>query len=752
MKKKVVFLTFAVIVANIAIFSSIDIIKGRELLDDAIKEKQALIEKIFKKREDLAFNIYSNRIKNLLSFEKVQEIIKTGNRSQLEEHIGKRFKMLQKENPYIVSLQIIRPDGTSFYRAHKPDKYDDSLLGIRTIIEEVNRSKKCKSGFEGGKYVLSYRVACPIILDGIHYGVVELGLDPNFFVEPMRDIVGDIKTAIALKKKEIEFLEDKSKLGELWIYKGYVFPHINPFFKHIIEKIDLEKEYIEVKYKNRYYIVSDTLNLKDSNANVVGKIFIAYDITKYKSVFENFVLKTILMLLIMAVLIYLVLKQSFDYYDKIISKKSKELENLNKNLEKEVEERTKKLKEHFFTDELTGLGNREALAEELKNVENPAIIIIDIHSFKTINDLYGVDVGNRVLVHFSKFLAQIASEERGECEVFRISSDEFVFFYKGITDEEYCKEIAKKIEKRLKNRRFYIEDIEEYIDLDVNMGIAVGNVGILKKADIALQKAKNDINKTFYIYSKDIDSTEKIKETLRWKKEIKNALKEERIVPYFQPIVDREQNIVKYECLMRLVKKEGNETKAYSPFLFLDIAKKTKLYPELSKRIIEKSFEKFSKLDKTFSINLSMMDISEKDFLEFIKTLSKRYDIADRAVFEIVESEGAIDFENIKNFVDEVRKMGIKIAIDDFGSGYSNYSHLLEIKPDFLKIDGSLIKNIDEDKKSFILVKNIVIFAKELDIKTVAEFIHSNEVYDIAKKLAVDEFQGFYFSEPKPDI
>jgi len=108
------------------------------------------------------------------------------------------------------------------------------------------------------------------------------------------------------------------------------------------------------------------------------------------------------------------------------------------------------------------------------------------------------------------------------------------------------------------------------------------------------------------------------------------------------------------------------------------------------------------------------------------------------------------DYALIKEFVKEFRSFGVRIAVDDFGSGFSNYAHILEIAPDILKIDGSLIKNIDKNKNSYILVKSIMTLAKSLEVKTIAEFIHSKEVFEITRDLGVDYFQGFYFSPPLP--
>ena len=140
---------------------------------------------------------------------------------------------------------------------------------------------------------------------------------------------------------------------------------------------------------------------------------------------------------------------------------------------------------------------------------------------------------------------------------------------------------------------------------------------------------------------------------------------------------------------------------------------------------------------------------SMKELLEY---LIVTYNAEGRVTFEILENEGIQDYQVIEEFINYFRKYGVKIAIDDFGSGYSNFKIIMSINPDYIKFDGSLIKNIDTDSYSYLIVKNLVKFAKELNIKTIAEFVHSKEVFDTCNYLGVDYFQGFYISKPKKDI
>jgi c-di-GMP phosphodiesterase len=151
---------------------------------------------------------------------------------------------------------------------------------------------------------------------------------------------------------------------------------------------------------------------------------------------------------------------------------------------------------------------------------------------------------------------------------------------------------------------------------------------------------------------------------------------------------------------------------------------------------------------------LSFKDILDTDF---IISLDKNLDKIDnekkeQIVFEILESDYITDYSLLEDFVIKYRNQGIKIAIDDFGTGYSNFAHILKIRPNYIKIDGSLIKNINTDKNSYELVKSIIDFSKALNIKVIAEFVHSKEVYESILNLGVDEFQGFYLGEPSLNI
>jgi len=271
---------------------------------------------------------------------------------------------------------------------------------------------------------------------------------------------------------------------------------------------------------------------------------------------------------------------------------------------------------------------------------------------------------------------------------------------------------------------------------------------LLSTANMALSTARNK-NIDFLIYNESKSLNKIYEENMHWTKKLSDAIKNNDIISFYQPIVNN-SNLAyeKYECLVRM--RDGE--KIISPFFFLEVAKKTRQYFAITKAVIEQAFEKFKNIDAEFSVNLSINDILEPDITEFILRMLQKHDIGSKVVFEIVESEYIINFEGVIRFINEVKKYNCKIAIDDFGTGYSNFEYLIKLKADYLKIDGSLIKNIDTDENALLVVSTIVEFSKKLGMQTIAEFVESEAIFKIAKELGIDYSQGYYFCAPKEDI
>ena len=402
------------------------------------------------------------------------------------------------------------------------------------------------------------------------------------------------------------------------------------------------------------------------------------------------------------------------------------------------------IKNALTRDYLTGYGSRFKLNGDIAKLKNLAIAIFNIDNFRQINDFYGHAFGDSAIKSVGDKIYNFISRDN-KLSFYRLQGDEFALL---ATDYEKgffiykCRDILLLIKEKL-----IIQN--EKIILSCSCGIAFEDKSqLLPNADMALKVAKQK-NSDFIVYSDEISLNSKYENNIKCTKKLSYAIKNNDIVTYFQPIVNNTNGIYeKYECLVRMV--DGNEI--ISPFFFLEIARQTRQYFDITKTVIAQSFEKFKDKDIEFSINLSVIDILEPQMLEYIFMMLKKYDIGERVVFEILESEYIENFEGVIYFIDEIKKYKCKIAIDDFGTGYSNFAYLIKLKADYLKIDGSLIKNLDRDKNSLLVVSTIVEFSKKLGMKTIAEFVENEEIFKIVKDLGVDYSQGYFFSEPKKDV
>jgi len=422
------------------------------------------------------------------------------------------------------------------------------------------------------------------------------------------------------------------------------------------------------------------------------------------------------------------------------------IEENTKNLEEKIEKRTAEIEYKFYYDRLTGLKNRESLLQNLKNQDFLSLILIDIEEFDNINELYGFHVGNEVLIEVMKLLNTFAL--KNDLKLYKLDSDIFAIvdlnMGRFVYYEKFLLEIQTLFEKEI-----HINSINIDIFVYVTMGVSIARLNPLKSSRIALKRAKN-LGVKFLVYSEEMDTKDNIEKTMYWREKIKEALENDKVIPFFQPIRNKDEKIIKYEALMRICDEKFNTPCYLAPGSFFEVAIKTKQYFKLNRRIIKKVFDNIDKIGKDVSLNIGFSDILNVDFNEFIEREVNKLSSEQqkKVVFEILESDHISDYKVLDEFIVKYRQKGIRIAIDDFGTGFSNFSHILKIKPDYLKIDGSLIKDINTDENSYQMVKSIVEFSKSLGIISIAEFIHCEEVYNIVRALGIDEFQGYYLGEP----
>lgn len=408
-------------------------------------------------------------------------------------------------------------------------------------------------------------------------------------------------------------------------------------------------------------------------------------------------------------------------------------------------------------DLLTNLPNRRKLLGDIDDIDSPFnIIVINIDSFKEVNTFYGHQIADQLLLVFANELVNYAKNMKN-ATVYKLPVDEYVILIRSTCSSEEVTQCINDLSLTLNKTIYPVEDQE--ISLNVTIGIAssnnrnkpsYANKEIIAHADMALKLAKKT-RKNYLYYDESFHIKESYENNLLWIKRLRDALATDRVVPFYQPIVNASTlKIEKYEALVRIIEEDGT---VIPPIQFLEISKKVRLYHQITTVMIDKVFaEMFHHPTLQCSINLSIEDIQDTQMNSYIIDKTKQCPYSDRIIFEILESEGIENYETINTFITEIKKYGVKVAIDDFGAGYSNFVYITKLDIDYIKIDGSIIRNIDTDITSQIITKTIIDFASQLNIQTVAEFVHSQSVHNYLQTLSLSNLQGYYFGEPSPVI
>ncbi|MDD3342702.1 MAG: bifunctional diguanylate cyclase/phosphodiesterase [Sulfurospirillaceae bacterium] len=413
--------------------------------------------------------------------------------------------------------------------------------------------------------------------------------------------------------------------------------------------------------------------------------------------------------------------------------------------------RFRSIRKTAFTDKLTNVYNRNYLQkyEDFINLDNYIMATLDIDYFKKVNDSYGHDVGDSILKQVANRI--LLTVRNNEDIVIRYGGEEFLILAKIQRDGNLdALNVIERVFSTIQENKFYIS-FDESIAITVSIGVNLVPQKsrtfseAFKLTDIALYNAKNKGRNTIVIY----DENENTQNACMSLNEIKDAIEENRILCYYQKIVDTQtQQLSHYEALLRIIDKNGS---IITPDKILPSIKGTFILRNITKEVLKICHEQLRKNSAiVININLNPHDIIDEAILSILQNYAQSKNIATRMGLEIVETEDITQNSNAKENIFMLKQLGYKIFIDDFGSGYSNFNYLSEIRPDYIKIDGTIIQKILDDKLSFLLVKNIVSFAKEAQIKVIAEYVSDEMIYKKIKSLEIEYAQGFYFSIPAP--
>lgn len=461
--------------------------------------------------------------------------------------------------------------------------------------------------------------------------------------------------------------------------------------------------------------------------------------------------------------------------EELVLKRTEELADSNQKLRDEICESKKAESEKlvFLTnfDPVTGLFNRRHYIDSLgRRMENAgaaagALLLLDIDQFKFISDSYGHGMGDEFLRRIARLLqfnvrylsSRLIKEEKDDIMLSRLSGDEFSIFLPGAGIVEAV-EAAEHIRSAVEC--FYQSDM--HCHMTASIGVALfpehGRTAteLLTRADAALYRAKDQGRNRFHLYSPEEREIERMHARLRWRENILSALKDGRFMPWYQPIIDLADNrVTHYEVLARMRDLDGS---VVLPAQFIDIAERFGLVGAISRKIFSKAFALQKELQRSgnpvkFCLNVSGKELGDREFLYFLRSsiLEKGLDPGN-LVFEITETASISDLDKAMSFIAALKETGCHVALDDFGIGFTSFLYLREMQIDYIKIAGSFIKSLDRNLNDQLFVKAITEVARGMGIKTIGEFVETEEILPFLKKFGVDYAQGYLIGRPDPRL
>ena len=417
-----------------------------------------------------------------------------------------------------------------------------------------------------------------------------------------------------------------------------------------------------------------------------------------------------------------------------------------KELQTRLNESEKRLNEIRTLDDLTGLKNKHALKDSIAVDGEKALLFVDIDHFESINTLYGMGYGNKVLketaIRLQRFLPN-------NTELFRISADEFVILITTPTPNQEL-HLSQQILAMFQQAPIIIGDIE--FDISFSMGMDRGSHNkLFIHAKTASCEAKERGRSQMIVFKNDSEYVKRQRDTLYWIQTVKDALKNDRVMSYYQPIHNNETGRVdKYEALCRILDKNGHVLSAND---FIQPSFLAGLTTKISRVMIDKAFKYFQTNSYAFSINITAQDFHENYLEDFLQYKCDYYHISpDRVYLEVVESITINGSDETLHQIQRLRAKGFNITIDDFGVEQSVFSRLLRLEAKTIKIDSSFIKNIDTNLSHQMIVQNIVSFANRIGAQTVAEYVENAAVHEKVCELGIDYSQGYYIGKPSAEI
>ncbi len=419
--------------------------------------------------------------------------------------------------------------------------------------------------------------------------------------------------------------------------------------------------------------------------------------------------------------------------------------------------------EYFAThDPLTGLPNRVSLHKSLDRAlhahEKGAVAFLDIDHFKYVNDNVGHRRGDQMLVSVGGILREVA--EGFGATVYRLGGDEFAVHVPGALRPQ-AQDVADAMLTRLRQCPIPLPNEQRVITLTASAGIALYPFhggepnGLSACADIAMYQAKDAGRNRVVIYGQDGgDALRTTHRRVLWAKQLREVLDEDRILLYVQPVIRLDdEEPMHYEVLLRI---EDDDGRIIAPQQFLEAAESLGLVQEFDLRVVQKLIDYLSVpsrrgMRSRFFVNLSRVSISDPDWVRRFHALIEKTDVSrGQIVFEISEAAAMAEVALSKGFIRDLKQKGFRFALDNFGAGFSSFYYLRQFDVDYIKIDGSFVRDLTRDDANGIFVKALCDVGQGLSKQVIAKWVETPEVLARLTEMKVAYAQGFLFNKPFP--
>ncbi|WP_278337005.1 EAL domain-containing protein [Clostridium chromiireducens] len=433
------------------------------------------------------------------------------------------------------------------------------------------------------------------------------------------------------------------------------------------------------------------------------------------------------------------------------------LEETNIMLKNQIRDRIRaeeQIRHYVYYDPLTEIANRKMMLENLdmllEDKDNSFLILfIDLDGFKSINDNYGHLVGDNVLKNVADSLKNVIGQDGS---IFRIGGDEFIIILRNIESSTYINEISVRIQKVLEKPFIYNG---ESLIVGASIGISIfpdhgdDSDTLIKKADLAMYEVKKKGGYGYATYSSKMN--DKFFDKVEMKKKINKAMEDNEFTIYYQPIMDlRTMKVLAAEALIRW--RQGD--KIVSPVEFIPIAKSVGEMTSIDNWVLENACMQCKRWNElgsniNISVNTSYAQLVQPEFVLIVQNILETYSFpAEYLNIEITEDEAMEDFPIIIDALTKLKAMGVKISLDDFGTGYSSISYASKLPVDKIKIDRTLIMNLEKDDRDRMIVKAIINTGHSLGLNIVAEGIETQEQFRILNEFECDFIQGYLIGRP----